>query len=313
MKHDDGYIAYIVNPKAGAGSQKTISHQFRHFLLDRNFRVNTLVTGSLKDGFQFASALANEPACKLVVVAGGDGIIREVADGLRGSPKPLLIVPAGTENLLASELGFDEKFKTLVKTFQEGYTKPLDLGVVNGKSFTSIIGLGFDGVVVKRVQDLRLGHIDHLDYFGPLWRTFWDYKFDKMKVEVDGRTIFDGRGLVFVGNTSRYAMGLEILKYADCSDGLLDVCIYKCANRLHLVKHSFATVIGCHCRGSDVIYQQGKFIRITSERDIPSEIDGDPGPVLPVDIKIIPAAVNVMVPKGAKPTGVFTRFIRALG
>ena len=85
-----------------------------------------------------------------------------------------------------------------------------------------------------------------------------------MKVEVDGQEIFDGRGLVFVGNISRYALGLQILHSADFSDGLLDVCVYKCASKLHLIKHSVMTIFKQHTYGSDVIYRQGKEIMVSS-------------------------------------------------
>jgi diacylglycerol kinase family enzyme len=166
-----------------------------------------------------------------------------VAHGLEGSDKPLLIVPSGTENLLANELGFDEKLETIIKTFEAGYIRPLDLGNADGKCFTSIAGFGFDGEVVRRVSEQREGHIDYSDYFWPLWRTFWSYKFDVMKVVVDGKNV----------NVS-----------SQCPD-------------------------------------------------IETEIDGDPGPALPVEIKVIPQAVNVMVPEGAKPAGIRTRIIRAIG
>jgi diacylglycerol kinase family enzyme len=135
-----------------------------------------------------------------------------------------------------------------------------------------------------------------------------------MKVTVDGEEIFQGRGLVFVGNISRYAVGLQILHYADFSDGLLDVCIYKCASQAHLVKHSVLTILKQHADSSDVIYRQGKEISVSSQStDIDTEIDGDPGPALPVQIKVIPQAVNCVVPEGAKPAGIRTRIIRALG
>ena len=74
MKPDDGYIAYIVNPKAGAGSQRTISRQFRKYLLDKGFRVNTMVTTSLEDAFEFARSAAQSSDCALAVASGGDGV-----------------------------------------------------------------------------------------------------------------------------------------------------------------------------------------------------------------------------------------------
>ena len=314
MKPDDGYIAYIVNPKSGKSSNNLVDRQFKQYLAEKGFSINVSLTTSLEDACELATDAAVDHDCAMVVVVGGDGTVREVAHGLEGSDKPLLIIPAGTENLLANELGFDEKLKTIINTFEAGYTKPLDLGCINDKCFTSIAGFGFDGEVVKRVSDQRQGHINHFDYFWPIWRTFWNYKFDIMKVEVDGEEIFNGQGLVFVGNISRYAVGLQILHNADYSDGLLDVCIYKCASKIHLVKHSAMTALKQHTFGKDVIYRQGKDITISSGvADLRTEIDGDPGPDLPVNIKVIPQAVNCLVPEGAKPAGIRTRIARALG
>ena len=314
MKPDDGYIAYIVNPKSGAGSSKWVSRQFREYLTQKGFEVKVNPTASLDHACELATDAAVDYDCAMVVVVGGDGTVREVAHGLEGSDKQLLIVPCGTENLLANELGFDEKLKTIVRTFEAGHIRPLDLGTANGKCFTSIAGFGFDGEVVRRVSEQRKGHIDYSDYFWPIWRSFWNYKFNAMRVEVDGEEIFDGPALVFVGNISRYAVGLQILHYADFSDGLLDVCVYKCASRLHLTKHFVMTALKQHADGRDVIYRQGKNISVSSKTDcIETEIDGDPGPALPVQIEVIPQAVNCVVPEGAKPAGIRTRIIRALG
>jgi len=314
MKPDDGYISYIVNPKSGASSSKLTGRKFEQYLVKKGFDVRASLTASLEDACELATDAAVDFDCAMVVVVGGDGTVREVAHGLEGSDKPLLIVPCGTENLLANELGFDEKLKTILRTFEAGYIRPLDLGSANGKCFTSIVGFGFDGQVVKRVSERRDGHIDYFDYVSPIWRTFWTYKFAPMKVEVEDEEIFDGRGLVFVGNISRYAMGLQVLHHADFGDGLLDVCIYKCASRVHLVKHSLMTVLKQHATSGDVVYRQGKNFIVSSQvSDIETEIDGDPGPALPIQIKVIPQAVNVMVPEGAKPAGIRTRIIRAIG
>ena len=314
MKPDDGYIAYIVNPKSGASSYNFNGRRFEQYLVTKGYQVRASLTASLDHACELATDAAVDYDCAMVVVVGGDGTVREVAHGLEGSDKPLLIVPAGTENLLANELGFDEKLNTIIRTFNAGYLHPLDLGSVNGKCFTSIVGVGFDGQVVRRVSRQREGHIDHSDYFWPIWRTFWDYKFDPMKVQIDGRDVFDGPGLVFVGNISRYAVGLAILHRADFSDGLLDVCIFKCASRAHLLKHSLWTALKRNLHRPDVIYHQAKNITVSSDTpDIETEIDGDPGPALPVQINVIPHAVNVMVPEGAKPAGIRTRIVRALG
>ena len=314
IKPDDGYIAYIVNPKSGASSgEKLPGWRFEEYLSGRGFDVRANLTRSLPHACELAAEAAADEHCSMVVAVGGDGTIREVVHGLVGRDKPLLIVPGGTENLLANELGLDKSLKTLTRTFEAGFTRPLDIGNANGKCFTSIAGFGFDGEVVKGVSRKRTGHITYFDYFWPLWRTFWRYRFESMNVEVDGEQIFDGPGLVFVGNISRYAIGLNILERADFSDGLLDVCVYKCSSKAHLIKHSAITIFKQHARGSDVIYRQGKQIVIRCDNpDLPTEIDGDPGPAVPVKINIIPKAVRVMVLENAKPAGIRAQILRAL-
>ena len=79
-----------------------------------------------------------------------------------------------------------------------------------------------------------------------------------------------------------------------------------CLNVMTMLKH--------HSNRGDVIYRQGKSISVSSGTGrISTEIDGDPGPALPVEIKVIPQAVNCIVPEGAKPAGIRTRIIRAIG
>ena len=314
MKPEDGYIAYIVNPKSGATSNKLLGRRFKQHLLKKGFDVRVSLTTSLENVRKLSSNVAIDYDCAMIVAVGGDGTVREVAHGLEGSDKPLLIVPQGTENLLANEFGFDERLKTIISAFEAEYIRPLDLGSANGRCFTAIAGFGFDGQVVNRVSKQRKGNIDHFDYFWPIWRTFWNYKFNPMKVEIDGEEIFNGPGLVFVGNISRYAVGIQILRYAEYGDGLLDVCIYKCASKVRLAKHSMMTVLKQHAKTGDVIYRQGKSIIVSSNTDsVMTEIDGDPGPSLPVHIEVISQAVNCIVPENAKPAGIRTRIVRALG
>lgn len=313
MKPSDGYIMYIVNPKSGASSGKFACWQFYRYLTRQGYQTCVRLTSSLQHACALATDAAVDKDCMLVVAAGGDGTLREVTHGLEGSAKPLLVVPGGTENLLANELGFDRRVETLIRTFEAGTRRALDLGTANGRCFASIVGCGFDGAVVDLVSQRRTGHINYFDYVYPLWRTFWRHRFEVMKVEVDGNDVFDGPGMVFVGNISRYAIGLQILHYADFSDGLLDICIYKCAGRTHLAKHSVLTLLKHHADRPDVIYRQGRHITVSAAaKDIKTEVDGDPGPALPIHIAVVPRAVQCLVPPGARPAGIRSRIFRSL-
>jgi diacylglycerol kinase (ATP) len=160
------------------------------------------------------------------------------------------------------------------------------------------------------VDDQRKGNITQLHYFWPIWKTFWSYTFPKITVEVDDKIIFSDRGIVIFGNISRYAIGLPLLHLADLGDGLLDVCIYRCSNRMTLLYHSFLTILKSHYRSKSVIYRQCKKMKIYSDSFVRTELDGDPGPDLPLEVTIIPQAVKILVPPKAKPVGMRKRFFK---
>ena len=315
MNPQDGTIQYIVNPMSGASSGKWLVSQFKDYLIERGFDVRVVFTKSLEHAAELSAAAATRDDCALVVGAGGDGTIREIIHGLEGTNKLFLPIPCGTENLLANELGFDLHLQTLVNAFEGECIKPLDLGVINGKTFfMSIAGFGFDGSVIHRISKTRNGHISHLTYFWPIWRTFWEHDFPAMKVVVDGTEIFNDRGLVFVGNTSRYAIGLNICKEADYGDGLLDVCIFGCHDQAHLIGHAANVIFKRHTKNKHTVYTQGKSIQITpADGPVYCQIDGDPGPEPPADIQVVPQAIRVLVPQDAKPAGLRTRLRRAIG
>lgn len=308
------HITFIVNPKSGASSFSELAYNFKNYLVKSGYKVIVRYTRSLSHAQELSRQAVEACDCAMIIAYGGDGTIREVIHGMQGSDKPLMILPGGTENLLANELGLDENLKTYIKTFEEGFCKKLDLGRVDGRFFTCVMGAGIDGDIVHLFASQREGHISHLDYFWPIWRVFWSHRFPAFKVTADNELVYQGRGMVFVGNISRYAVGLEILKKANYSDGSLDICFLKCTSRLHLVKHALSILLKQHIKCSDVVYRQAKEVVIESQADdVRTEIDGDPGPELPARVSLIHDAVTVMVPQNGKPAGIRTRIKRILG
>ncbi len=314
MNPKDGYIQYIVNPKSGASSSKRVVCQFKDYLTEKGYDVRVVFTESLEHACEVATQAAVDYQCAMVTASGGDGTLREVVHGLEGSDKLFLPIPGGTENLLANELGFDLHLQSLIDAFEGNTVKPLDIGTVNGKCFMAVTGFGFDGSVIHRISSSRTGHISHLTYFWPLWRTFWEYNFPVIKVVADGKEIFNDRGLVFIGNTSRYAIGLSLCKTADYGDGLLDVCIFRCHSQACLLGHAVTTTLKVHTKCKSVTYTRAKDIQVSSpDTPVYCQVDGDPGPTLPVQIKVIPQAIRVLVPPNAKPAGIRTRLRRVIG
>ena len=171
-----------------------------------------------------------------------------------------------------------------------------DLAYVNGRTFMSILGVGFDAEVVRRVSAHRTGHISHLSYFWPIWRTFWEHDFPHLRAFADGKEVFAGRGMAFVGNISRYSSGLRICRDARFDDGLLDLVVFRCRRQDHLLLHAAWTLLRRHPLKGDVVYRSARKIRIETDQSLPCQVDGDVGPETPLDIFVEPNKIRILAP-----------------
>ena len=287
-------IHLIVNPRSGSGPKRRALAEFRALLrADGRDVVEHRTTGP-DDATHYAASIADKT--EAVLVWGGDGTVREVATALAGTNVPVLPCPAGTENLLAKELRISSHPRRLVEILASGRTEECDLGVVNGRTFMLILGVGFDGEVVRRLATVRQGHITYLSYFWPIWRTFWEHDFPKMRIIADGEEVFNDYGLAFVGNISRYAVGLRICNEALYDDGLLDLVVFSCQERTALIFHAAWTLLRRHPLKGSVIYKQFRRARIETDEPVPSQTDGDVGSNTPLDISVHPGRLRLMVP-----------------
>lgn len=288
-------IAAIMNPVAGASRQRGAIRRMLAQLEQRGCAVTVDRTTGGGDATRFAEAAVAARA-DAVVAIGGDGTVGEVVHGLAGSGVPLLIWPTGTENLVARSLGFRADADVLCSCFDEQNLRIFDLGVANGRSFMVVAGVGFDAEVVRRLTQLRRGHITHLSYFFPIWRTFWEHRFPILSVQTDALT-WTGRGMVFVGNMARYALGLPVVRDAIPDDGLLDLLIMPCHDQVGLIGHSLRTLLKIHVGYKGVIYERVTWARVEStHRQVPVELDGDFAGTLPLEVRVVPNAIRVLVP-----------------
>lgn len=244
---------------------------------------------------------------RAVVVCGGDGTVREAASALSGRALPLTVLPLGTENIFAKVFGYRADAQFLARLLEDGKVRHLDMGQANGRVFLTVCGVGFDAEVVARLSALRAGHISHMSYIGPILRTWWGHRFEPLRIVADGIEVFAGRGLAFVGNLNRYAMGLRILARARCDDGLLDLCVFPCSSRLGLAAHSLRTLLGRHTESGGTVYRQCRSIQIFSDDHVPVELDGDLAGHLPQEIKVLERSLAVLLPPsdGARTGGAF--------
>lgn len=235
--------------------------------------------------------------CELFIVSGGDGTVRSVAQHLADTSIPLLIFPSGNENLLAVQLGLSPEPAEAMNAILRGKCKNIDVAQINDLICIAVAGVGVDASIVHHVHRKRKGHICTFDYVWPTIKTFLSYRYKPIEVLVDGQTVCNEKALAFIGNISRYGGNFKIFQEAVCDDGFLDVAIFRCRNLFQLVYLFFLAVVGRTGQSSLIQRYKGKeiFIHVPSG-DIKTQVDGDPGPEMPLKIKIIPAGLCLLVP-----------------
>lgn len=289
-----GVIEFIVNPVSGRSGHRALVEDLRR----RAESAGLTVAVRRTERAGHAEALARE-ACgngtAVLVVVGGDGTVREIINGLSDAAPPILVVPGGTENILAKYLGLRRDVSMLWPVLRDRREVDLDVVLSGGRRFLLVTGIGFDAEVVRRLTLDRSGHITYLSYFWPIWRSFWSYRHPQVVVEADGKQVFEGPALVVVGSIPRYGMGLRLLARASPCDGLLDVCVFQCCHQLTLLRHAVNVLLRRHVGSRGVFYHQARRVRVSSDESVPVEIDGDLAGSLPLEFEIAATKARFLV------------------
>jgi len=255
-----------------------------------------LRTQGTGDATRFAARASEET--RAVVVVGGDGTVREAAEGLVGKGIPLVVLPAGTEDVLAKHLGFRCDARCAAQAVLAGREEAYDTGVCGPRKFLLMIGAGFDGEVARRLSASRRGHVSYRTWTKHGLTVFWRYRFPPLKVEIEGRQVFQGPGMAWAGIIPRYALGARLLHRARTDDELLDVCILPCESRMRVLRYAGRLLFRLPLRGPGIQYHQCRLVRISSADDsvVHFQIDGDYGGTLPVECTVIGAGVRFLRP-----------------
>lgn len=281
-------IAAIVNPVSGRRDMTPEIRAIEHAVRAGGGAFSVYTTKCAGHATEIAASL--EGGVDALLVVGGDGTVCEVANGLVGVKTPLAILRTGTENLLAHYLGMPIEPQRMADLLLRGRSAAHDVGVMNGRRFLALAGIGFDGLCVHRLSAVRRGHITHLDYSGPVWRSLLEYDFPKLTVIADGEEVFCDRGFIIMGIIPRYSLGLRVAARAVPDDGLLDVVMFRCRSLPALIAQAARIFAGKHLDHPAVVYKQCRCARFECEGPVPIQIDGDPGGFAPAECSILPAA-----------------------
>lgn len=240
---------------------------------------------------------------ELLIVYGGDGTVHAALKEAVFWRVPIAILPAGTVNILARELGLPADPERALPVAVRGKPQRVNLGKAGGEYFHLMAGIGPDGYIINRV-DSRL---KRLLGTGAYWVAglihFWRYPLRPFRIEIDGQS-FEATFAV-VGNTSNYGGRLLITPRASLFDDGLDVCLFTSTRRSRFVRYLWGAVWGNHIHYPDVIYRKAKRIRVEGDESILVQMDGEVIGSLPMEFSSFPEGVEIMVPGGlhCRPLG----------
>ena len=253
------------------------------------------VSKSRKSAKRARAAL--QEGADLVFVWGGDGTVQRCLDALAGSGVAVAIVPAGTANLLASNLGIPQDLPEAVRIGFHGSRRKLDLGRVNGEHFAVMAGVGFDAAMIGDADRTLKNRMGKLAYVWTGLRHVTDTT-GTMRVKVDGTKWFRGKaGCLLVGNVGTITGGIRAFPDARPDDGWLEIGVTTAQGPLQWARTLGRMAAGRADRSPLIQMARGREIKVKLAKPTAYELDGGArGEVTRLSARVVPDAVTICVP-----------------
>ena len=280
-------ICIIVNP-AARGAKARLARLER---LTRNVVIRT--TAGPGDA-EAQTERAVEQGFNTIVAAGGDGTINEVVNGIGNAPVALGILPMGTVNVLAMELGIPFNLVAAWKVIRAGKIRLIDEASANGHLFVQMAGIGVDAQVVEQNNRQIKKVLGPLSYLLTASKVAAE-KPPRLRVTSDEHPTVEG-SFVLVGNGRFYGGPFALFKDADMQDGLLDVYVFRHVNYLALVRYVRGMLFGSLANFSDVDHFKARSLRVEANKHVPLEADGELVGHAPVEFTVRRRKLRVIVP-----------------
>jgi YegS/Rv2252/BmrU family lipid kinase len=240
---------------------------------------------------------AVEDGADLIFVWGGDGMVQRCIDVIAGTGAAVAIVPAGTANLFATNIGIPKDLVAAVELGLHGERRAFDVGVVNGEHFVVMAGSGFDAAMIKDADGKLKDRFGRIAY---VWTGAKNLsgKRTAARIRVDGAKWFDGKvSCVLVANVGKVFGDVTVFPDAQPDDGMLDIGVVTAQGTWQWSRTLARTVTGRAPTSPFVEVNRGKAFDIRFSKKVLYEMDGgDRKPKKRLKIKVQPAAVTVCVP-----------------
>jgi len=291
----------IANPSAGIASRPLVENVVR--TLDQAGATVTRTVASNSKQFRCAvkhAAVAG--TCDAVIAAGGDGTIRHVASAMIAADMPLGIIPAGTGNVLAHEIGLTATISMVSHTLLHGPVASVALAEACGEPFLLMVGAGFDARVLSMLDQNLKSRIGKVAYAGPLLRALVR-PIDRLHVMVDGRS--HTASWAVVANAMHYGGGFAMAPRAHIFERGLEAILFKATNPVVLLQQLMRLAAGQlepHATDSGKVDMlRCSRVTVEAQERVPTQIDGDMFGTTPLEVDAGTTELRLIVPTVANP------------
>ena len=230
-----------------------------------------------------------------IVVAGGDGTVNEVLNGLTPDSPPVALIPMGTANVLAAEIGLSSQAAEIARTIVLGDARPVSLGDVNGRKFVLMTGVGFDAFVVATVSAPLKRILGKGAYVLASLSQFLRGRLPHFEMHVDG-VRYEAASIV-IANARFYGGKFVCAPEARMDSPVLHVCLFERAGRLYVAAYALALLLGFLHRMPGYRILPAKHIEIRRPDGAAIQSDGDFIGLTPAQVTVMPRAAWLVFPR----------------
>jgi len=280
-------VKLIANPIASRFSSRQLK-KIENFLRHRA-SLDFSITSKKGDAETYARA---DKDSDLIIAVGGDGTINEIINGIAERETPLAILPMGMSDVLATELKIPVDIE---KALNIALTKPprkVSLGMINGRYFAAMVGIGFDAEAVFHVNPKTKPIFCEGAYILSGLKVLLKYKPPLMHIKANNELLHGYNA--FIGNASCYAKYFKVTPEASLLSPSLDLCLLMSGGRSNLLRFVAGVITQRHTKFKDVYCAKYNELEIFSENVVHIQVDGDYFGTLPARINIVPDALNLI-------------------
>jgi YegS/Rv2252/BmrU family lipid kinase len=291
--HNSGKILFVVNPIAGGKEKKDWETAIREFFKESIYGIEFFIQTGKNDRASIQHYIERMGPDKIVAI-GGDGTVKMVAEIVKETTIVLGIIPAGSANGLAKELGIPPDVNEAIKIILNGREGKMDAIKINEEELCfHLSDVGLNALLVKYFEASKKRGM--WGYARSLFKMLWNKRKMRVAIETDDKLIKRKAYMVALANAEMYGTGAVINPHGDVADGEFEIVVVR---KIHLWEIFKAVTARKNFNPKRIEVFRTKNVVLTFQQKAPFQIDGEYiGRIASLKARILPGIVNVMLPQ----------------